>query len=91
MPNETKIIVVPVYRDKEGNPTCAAHFPTGEVCKFLRLEGLGSIPICGANAKSVRLYDNDGGGAGFIRPSEVCPLWTSSFAEFPLIDGQASY
>ena len=88
MPNETKIIVVPVYRDKEGNPTCASHFPSGEVCKFLRLVGLRDSPNCGVGAKSVQLYDKHGGDAGFIQPSDTCPLWTSSNAEFPLIGGQ---
>ena len=88
MPNETKIIVVPVYRDKEGNPTCASHFHTGKACQFLRLAKFGTTPICIAHTIEVNLQDKDGGIQGYLQPSDTCPLWTSSNAEFPRIGGQ---
>ena len=38
MPNETKIIGVPVYRDKKRNPTCASHFQPPEWLAELQLK-----------------------------------------------------
>lgn len=88
MPKETKIINVPVYRDKEGNPTCASHFDTGKACQFLRLAKFGTTPICIAHTIEVNLRDKNGGIKGYLQPSDTCPLWTSSNAEFPLIERQ---
>lgn len=46
MQKETRQITVPVYRDKEGNPCCAANFNTGEVCTFYRTQRFGVNETC---------------------------------------------
>ncbi len=45
---EQHTIHLPVirYRDKAGNPTCAADFQTGDVCKFYRTQRLGIGETC---------------------------------------------
>lgn len=35
MTTETRTITVQAYRDEDGQPTCAADFSQGHVCRFL--------------------------------------------------------
>ena len=74
MTTETRTIHVQAYRDKDGNPTCAADFPQGHVCQFLGVRKFGTQDTCLAKNTDVfrrvswPLY-------GFLVPVEGCPVW----------------
>lgn len=62
------------YRNKAGEPTCAADFSTGRVCKFLRLKRLGTLEVCLLSPEITALSRRDN-GEGTLIPGNWCPLW----------------
>ena len=76
---ETKTIEVPVYRDREGNPTCAKDFTTGAVCQFYRTQRMGCHETCvfAENAGRYAASMLRRGDIGSLIPLNTCPLWPS--------------
>jgi hypothetical protein len=73
------------YRDKDGNPTCATDFETGDVCKFYRTQRLGTIETCVfaeaySNSKYAAAMERrdspQGPGMGTLIPGVWCPVWS---------------
>ena len=91
---EQHTIHLPVirYRDKAGNPTCAADFETGDVCKFYRTQRLGTGETCvfaetGSHSKyadnMMRRDGVQGPGMGTLIPGDWCPVWEPTKAKRP--------
>ena len=91
---EQHTIHLPVirYRDKAGNPTCAADFETGEVCKFYRTQRLGTSETCvfaetGSHSKYADTMERRDGvhgpGMGTLIPGDWCPVWEPTKAKRP--------
>ncbi len=79
MQKETRQITVTAYRDKAGNPCCAANFNTGEVCVFYddiafqtRTQRFGANETC-VFAKQKLKKRKDGHGT--LIPCSECPIW----------------
>jgi len=62
------ILRIKRYTDKDGSPTCAKDFRTGEVCQFLYTKRFGSILMC--NLYEHELYEDSP-----IQPLKQCELW----------------
>ena len=75
---EKKTIEIAVYRDPEGNPTCAVDWGAGHVCKFLQTSKFGFVEHCFFGAKGDDVIERDGDSVGWLRPIPACPLWPSS-------------
>ncbi len=84
---ERHTIHLPVirYRDKAGNPTCAADFETGDVCKFYRTQRMGTSDTCvfaetGAHSRYADMMQRRNGfggrGTGTLIPGKWCPVWS---------------
>lgn len=73
--SETKTLVVQVYRDPKGQPTCCRDVTEGQVCKFLRTEFFGTRDVC--SILDVQLF-RDTDWTGWVRPWAACPLWGDS-------------
>ena len=76
--SEKKTIEIAVYRDPEGNPTCAVDWGAGHVCKFLQTSKFGFVEHCFFGAKGADVIERDGDSAGWLRPIPACPLWPSN-------------
>ena len=78
MEDEQFSLVVTRYRDKDGNPTCAADFNAGRVCMFFATQRFGCDETCLFANKEWRywttLFRRDS-GSGSLIPLEDCPLW----------------
>jgi hypothetical protein len=83
---ERHTIHLPVfrYRDQAGNPTCAADFEIGDVCKFYRTQRMGCGETCvfaetregSRYAQSMDRRDGvQGPGMGTLIPGAWCPVW----------------
>lgn len=84
------------YFDACGNPTCAANFETGEVCRFLaasRFGAFGTREACVLRVDGLilRRTSSEGvPGGGTIIPGSWCPLHgekKEAFEEDVLRDG----
>ena len=81
MSDELVHIEVMRYRDAEGNPTCAAGFNDGRVCRFYGTRKLGAVEVCMLqSADLLRRLDlpdllRSGGGSGSLIPADGCPVW----------------
>lgn len=91
---ERHTIHLPVirYRDQAGNPTCAADFEIGDVCKFYRSQRFGTGETCvfaetGTSAKYAatmsRREGSAGPGMGSLIPGDWCPVWEPTKAKRP--------
>jgi hypothetical protein len=79
MTKETVTIKHTVYRDNDGNPTCAMNFENGEVCEFYRTYKFGFCETCVFapdvwNGLPITLDRRDD-GLGTLIPGSFCPLW----------------
>ena len=75
---ETRVMPVTAYRDKSGEPTCAADLDTGDVCMFYRTHSLGLEETCFFAAQTGRysaLMKRRNHGMGTLIPLENCPVW----------------
>ncbi len=61
------------YRDKDGQPTCAADFPTEEICRFYGTKVFGSQEVCMFHDDT--LLTRRKKGEGTLIPLRYCPLW----------------
>lgn len=69
---------ITLYRDEDGNPTCAKDFPTGKVCIFYATQKLGCWETCWFSGKDGKKWDQlvrRKRGVGSLIPSQECPLW----------------
>ena len=91
---ERHTIHLPVfrYRDQAGNPTCAADFEIGDVCKFYRTQRMGCGETCvfaetpegSRYAQSMDRRDGvQGPGMGTLIPGDWCPVWEPTKAKRP--------
>jgi len=69
---EEKQITVKAYRDKDGLPTCAVNFRTGEICQFHMLERFGTVAVCAVSRLELDRRDD---GEGSLIPCEKCIVW----------------
>ena len=82
MTKEIKTLEVPIYRDNEGNHTCAVNFKTGESCPFFRTQRFGTHETClfasevGHHKRGLSRRGAD--GTGTLIPLRTCPLWAHS-------------
>lgn len=79
MTDEQFALVVTRYRDKAGQPTCAADFNAGRVCEFYCTQKFGCAETCLFANKEFRYWQEIGrrdGGAGSLIPLACCPLWS---------------
>lgn len=74
----SRLLEVKVYVTPDHVPTCAAHFPTGKVCRFLKYdyEALGDVPVCALNGKSVERAEHPD-DMGYLVPHDDCPVWAT--------------
>ena len=91
---EQHTIHLPVirYRDQAGQPTCAADFETGDVCKFYRTQRMGCGETCffaetpegSRYAQSMDRRDGvQGPGMGTLIPGDWCPVWEPTKTKRP--------
>lgn len=76
--NETTSLTVVRYRTKDGLPTCAANFETGEVCMFYATQRFGCSETCLFSDKSDRIWQSMARrdqGRGTLIPLATCPVW----------------
>ena len=79
--SETKTITVPVFRDPEGNPTCARNFKAGAVCQFYRTQRFGCHETCvfaKESHKGITTAMERRGETGSLIPLACCPLWSQT-------------
>lgn len=69
-------ITIKRYRDKDGNPACAADFSTGAVCRFYSTSRLGTKEHCMA-ANNEELFRRKN-GVGCLQPCESCIVWAGT-------------
>jgi len=74
MTTETRTLEIPVYRCKDGLPTC---WNFDGMCYLLRKENqqgrdFGGSGLC---EYGIEIVKRDGGHSGPLRPSPNCPLW----------------
>lgn len=79
MPQIAKNIPVVGYTDKNGLPTCAINFETGEVCSFYRTQRFGCNETClfaevGQRGLSAMLFRRENGNGSLI-PCKECLVW----------------
>ena len=80
---QIKQIEVEAFTDRAGNPTCAANFQTGEVCKFYRTQRFGCHETCvfaednGKYSDGMQRRTSPNGEEGFgpLIPLKTCPIW----------------
>jgi hypothetical protein len=73
-----KKIEVEIYVDKQGAPTCASNFETGEVCIFYRTTKFGAIETCSFADNSGRYaspLERKNNGEGSLIPGKFCKVW----------------
>ena len=75
MTTETRTITVQAYRDEDGQPTCAADFQQGHVCRFLGSRKFGTQDTCLAKNNDV-FRRVSGPPYGFLVPVVGCPVWS---------------
>jgi len=68
---EEKQITVKAYRDKDGLPTCAVNFRTGDICQFQLLERFGPVAVCAVSRIELDRRDD----VGSLIPCEKCIVW----------------
>ena len=73
MTTETRTITVQAYRDKDGNPTCAADLTAGLVCQFYGTSHLCLWEVCLATTKQIQRRYID---SWSTIPVEGCPVWS---------------
>ena len=61
------------WQDKDGNPTCAADFNAGSVCRFYGTSHLGLWEVCLPTTKRIQRMDID---SWSTIPVEGCPVWS---------------
>lgn len=76
---ETATMTIDRYRDKNGNPTCAINFETGDVCVFYATQKFGCTATCWfadqcSNKKWQLILRRDNGNGSLI-PLADCPIW----------------
>ena len=74
-----KTIEVAAYQNKDGLPSCADNFDTGEVCIFYRCQKFGTWETCvfareGLKGLNEHLQRRDG-GKGLLIPLKDCIIW----------------
>lgn len=72
----SRLLEVKVYVTPDHVPTCAAHFPTGKVCRFLQHEKFGQVPVCALSGKLIERA-NHPDDMGYLVPHDDCPMWSS--------------
>ena len=76
--SEQFYLVITRYRDKNGLPTCAINFETGDICIFYRTQRVGVNETCvftedyGHYQEKLTRRD---GGEGSLIPLKQCPIW----------------
>ena len=79
MSEEVVKIAVSRFRDKNGEPTCAADFAAGLVCRFYVTIGLGQSEKCTACLDErrcfIQLHRRGKSRDGSLIPNYQCPLW----------------
>ena len=80
--SEQHKIEITRYRTPAGDPTCAADWPTGEICIFLQTYKFGCAETCfflpDERRKTIlsRGISNTGKiGEGYLMPFDGCPVW----------------
>jgi len=73
MTTEKTTIEIERYRDPDWKPTCAIDFTGGKICRFLALEKMGTVELCGLDFRSLHHRGND--GLGFLIPGDHCVVW----------------
>lgn len=66
------------FYDKEGNPTCAINFPTGDVCIFYATQSYGCHETCwfaDKNGKKFEPLRRRKNSEGTLIPNKECPVW----------------
>jgi len=84
MTDEQFLLPVIRYRDKAGNPTCAADFNAGRVCTFYATQRFGCDETCLFANKEFRYWmslNRRDGGVGSLIPLASCPLWSGENAD----------
>jgi len=61
---------VKVYFNPTGAHTCAANFPKGEVCSYLRVRKFGTEEFCAAVEQTLFRYSE----MGYLKPDKDCPI-----------------
>lgn len=72
----SRLLEVKVYVTPDHMPTCAAHFPTGKVCRFLRTVRFGQDQVCTLNDKIIERA-NHPDDMGYLVPHDDCPVWAT--------------
>ena len=70
----TRLLEVKVYVTPDHAPTCAAHFPTGKVCRFLQVVRFGQSQVCALNGRYVERAEHPD-DMGYLVPHDDCPVW----------------
>ena len=71
---------VVLYRDEDGNPTCASDFQNGRVCIFYVTHKFGCGETCLFSGRSGMRWmpmQRRKGGEGTLVPLPTCPLWVN--------------
>lgn len=73
---DSEVVRLPIrrYRDPDEQPTCAAHFETGDVCIFYRTCHFGTAELCALDTTDSRLCRRDD-DRGSLIPSDGCLVW----------------
>lgn len=64
------------YRDKSGNPACAADFAAGKFCWFYQSIRFGTVEQCYFTGSGLNRRIGDALTIGTLIPNNGCPLWT---------------
>jgi hypothetical protein len=73
---KTKTFEITVYEDKNGEPTCATNFDTGEVCIFYQTARCGTLETCMFMVNPRGCMSRRGpDGDGSLIPHDGCPIW----------------
>ena len=91
MADEQFALIVTRYRDKAGQPTCAADFNACRVCQFYCTQKFGCAETCHFANKELpnkefrykQSLNRRDGGSGSLIPLACCPLWSGENANHP--------
>jgi len=76
--SEQHQITITRYRDRDGNPTCAINFETGEICPFYGSYSFGCRETCWFADQSNKRWQplsRRKDGIGSLIPHSECPVW----------------
>lgn len=71
-----RLLEVKVYVTPDHVPTCAAHFPTGRVCRFLQTVRFGQGHVCALNGRYVERAEHPD-DMGYLVPHNDCTVWAT--------------